>query len=97
MTPIGAIALGVVTGVGGGVIRDVLTGQVPLIFRKSELYAIPAAVGAALAVLGHRAHQPDALVLSVAAAVTIAWRLLAIQRGWTAPDIEDTALWRRRW
>jgi uncharacterized membrane protein YeiH len=96
VTPIGAIALGVVTGVGGGVIRDVLTGQVPLVFRKSELYAIPAAAGAALAVLGHRLDQPDALVLSVSAGVVIAVRLLAIWRGWTSPDTDATTLWRRR-
>lgn len=96
VTPIGAIALGVVTGVGGGVLRDVLTGQVPLIFRKSELYAIPAAVGAALAVLGHRTHQPDALVITVSAGVVIAFRLLAIWRGWTAPDVEERAILRRR-
>lgn len=96
VTPIGAIALGVVTGVGGGVLRDVLTNQVPLVFRKSELYAIPAAVGAGLAVLGHQTEQPDALVLSVSAAVVIGWRLLAIWRGWTSPDADDTTVWRRR-
>ncbi|HJQ04691.1 MAG TPA: trimeric intracellular cation channel family protein [Nocardioides sp.] len=96
VTPIGAIALGVVTGVGGGVLRDILTNQVPLVLRKSELYAIPSAVGAALAVLGHRADQPDGLVLPVSAAVVIGWRLLAIWRGWTSPDVDHTATWRRR-
>ena len=95
VAPVGAVVLGVVTGVGGGVLRDVLADQVPLLLRKSELYAVPASVGAALAVAGRHADLPEALTITVAAGVTIAFRLLAIWRGWTAPDPDDP-LWRRR-
>lgn len=45
-----AVALGVITAVGGGTIRDLMVGQVPTVLR-SELYAIPALVAAAITVL----------------------------------------------
>ena len=48
--PVQAIILGAVTGVGGGTVRDVLIRQVPSVL-SSGLYAIPALVGAALAVM----------------------------------------------
>lgn len=84
--PLPATLLGVVTGVGGGMIRDVLAGQVPTILRRGELYAIPSFSGAALAVLGTRLELSGVVVLVVAAGVTVAWRLLALWRGWTAPE-----------
>jgi uncharacterized membrane protein YeiH len=84
--PMPAALLGVITGVGGGVLRDVLVGQVPTILRRGELYAIPALAGAAIAVIGSRLDLPTALVIVVGAAVTIVWRLLASWRGWTAPE-----------
>src|SRR5699024_6650757 len=41
-----AAIVGVLTGVGGGVLRDLLSGDVPVIFREREYYAIPAVLGA---------------------------------------------------
>jgi uncharacterized membrane protein YeiH len=43
--PVQAVILGAITGVGGGTIRDVLIGRIPVVLR-SELYAIPALLGA---------------------------------------------------
>ena len=56
-----AIILGVLTGVGGGTLRDVLLGKVPSVLQ-SGLYAIPALIGAGLTVawLAGRARGPDA-------------------------------------
>lgn len=84
--PLPATLLGVLTGVGGGVIRDVLIGRVPVILRKGELYAVPATTGAAIVVTGLQLDAPTTVVVVVGAAVTIVWRLLAIWRGWTAPE-----------
>jgi len=84
--PVPAALLGVVTGVGGGVLRDMLAGRVPTILHKGELYAIPAAAGSALAVAGSHLDLPTAPVVIGASAATIVWRLLAIWRGWTAPE-----------
>lgn len=84
--PLPATVLGLVTGVGGGVLRDVLARQVPVVLRRGALYAIPAAAGAAIAVTGQRADLPLPAVAVVASTVTIGWRLLAIWRNWSAPQ-----------
>jgi uncharacterized membrane protein YeiH len=82
--PVPAALMGMVTGIGGGMARDVLTGRVPAVFR-GELYAIPALAGAGVAVLGDALAQPVALSALVGAAVCLGWRLLAIWRLWQAP------------
>lgn len=82
--PVPAALMGMVTGIGGGMLRDVLAGRVPVIFR-GELYAIPALAGAVVAVAGTRADLPELLVTTVGAAVCLVWRLLAIWRHWQAP------------
>ncbi len=79
--------MGMVTGIGGGMVRDVLAGRVPVIFR-GELYATPALAGAAVAVLGVRADLPVVAVAAVGALVCLVWRLLALWRGWQAPDAD---------
>lgn len=82
--PAPAALMGMVTGIGGGMLRDVLAGRVPVIFR-GELYAIPALAGAVVAVVGTRADLPVLLVTTSGAAVCLVWRLLAIWRHWQAP------------
>jgi uncharacterized membrane protein YeiH len=52
---------------------------------RSELYATPALVGAALAVAGESAGLPTWIFAVPAAAVATTWRLLAVWRGWNAP------------
>ena len=84
--PLPATALGLVTGVGGGVLRDVLVGRVPTILRKGELYAVPATTGAAITAVGLSLGASTPIVVVLGATVTIVWRLLAIWRGWTAPE-----------
>jgi uncharacterized membrane protein YeiH len=73
-----------VTAIGGGMVRDVLTGRVPLVFR-GELYATPALVGALIAVLGREAGLHTGLVAWPAALVCFGWRVVALRRGWNAP------------
>ncbi len=79
-----AALMGLLTGIGGGIIRDLLTGRVPVVFR-GEIYATAALVGAAIAVLGDELGQPDLVGALVGGGVCLAWRLLAIRRGWRAP------------
>ncbi|MDO5093765.1 MAG: trimeric intracellular cation channel family protein [Propionibacteriaceae bacterium] len=51
LQPLAAAFVGVITGVGGGIVRDVLASEVPIIFRRrSQLYVIPALAGALLTV-----------------------------------------------
>ena len=82
--PLPAALMGMLTGIGGGMLRDLLAGRVPVVFR-GELYATPALVGAALAVAGVEASLPPAAVAVPAAVVCTGWRLLAVRRGWNAP------------
>jgi uncharacterized membrane protein YeiH len=82
--PVPSALMGMLTGIGGGMVRDVLTGRVPLVFR-GELYATPALVGATLAVAGHEAGLRAVVVAGPAAAVCFGWRVLAVRRGWNAP------------
>lgn len=51
MTPVTAVLLGVLTGVGGGMLRDVLAGEVPAVLR-ADFYASAALVGAVVVVVG---------------------------------------------
>ncbi len=83
--PLPAVLLGILTAVGGGVMRDVVVQQTPTVFGPGPLYAIPAAAGATIVVLGERTDIPIAVVAVIAGAVTVVWRLLALFRGWRAP------------
>ena len=81
-----AVVMGVITGIGGGVIRDVLTGQ-PTILMRRELYMTPILLGGAL-YAGLRAMTPlDAATVSwLGLLVIVAARLGAIRWGWSFPD-----------
>jgi uncharacterized membrane protein YeiH len=82
--PVPAALMGMVTGIGGGMARDLLASRVPAVFR-GELYATPALAGAFVAVLGSRMHLPVLVVATAGAGLCIAWRLVAIWRRWQAP------------
>ncbi|HEY1133722.1 MAG TPA: trimeric intracellular cation channel family protein [Nocardioides sp.] len=82
--PFPAALLGMVTGIGGGMLRDVLAGRVPVVFR-GELYATPALAGAGVAVVGLELGVALLPVALAGAAVCLVWRLLALWRNWQAP------------
>ena len=86
MGVVAAAALGVTTGVGGGLLRDVVARETPvLVDPRSELYAVPAIAGCLLvAGLWHLERYEAVLGLGIAGAIFVV-RLLALQRGWRAP------------
>jgi uncharacterized membrane protein YeiH len=88
--PVPAALMGMVTAIGGGIARDLLTGRVPLVFR-GELYATPALTGAAIAVVGDQLGMPVLLSALLGATVCLGWRLLAIRRDWQAPRPRGSA------
>ena len=65
--PVPAALMGMVTGIGGGMLRDVLAGRVPAVFR-GELYATPALAGAVVVVVGARTRPARSLVVAFAGA-----------------------------
>ena len=79
-----AIILGAVTGVGGGTIRDVLVRRVPTVLT-SGLYAIPALVGAAIAVIAVRTGVYGAPVAVGAALACFLIRTVGIRYNLNAP------------
>lgn len=84
LSPLAAALIGTISGIGGGVIRDILSGRVPVVLR-SEIYATPAFLGSGIVVVA-AALKYDALWVPIAAAVTcFGIRLIAIRRGWNAP------------
>jgi uncharacterized membrane protein YeiH len=82
--PVPAALMGTLTAVGGGVVRDVLAGRVPVVLR-SELYATPALVGASVAVAGGSTALETWTYAIPAAVLSTTWRLVAVWRGWHAP------------
>jgi uncharacterized membrane protein YeiH len=76
--PAQAIILGAITGIGGGILRDVLLREVPTVLR-SELYAIPALGGAAVVVIAHSAGSDNGLYALAGAIVCLAVRLVSLR------------------
>jgi uncharacterized membrane protein YeiH len=72
-----AIVLGAITGVGGGVLRDILLGKIPVVLRTG-LYAIPALIGAAIVVVASESGIHNLAVPIVAAAVCFLIRLAGL-------------------
>lgn len=76
------ILLGVITAVGGGVIREVLVGDTPTVFRRSELYAL-AALGTCLAVVLMREMDvPRGVIVIAGMALGTFLRLGSVRWGW---------------
>ena len=84
LNPVMAALLGVLTGVGGGMVRDLLVTQVPTVLR-AELYAVAALVGAFVVVAGHVENLPPTPMAIAGAALCFCIRLVAIRRGWHLP------------
>jgi uncharacterized membrane protein YeiH len=86
MSPFVASVLGVVTGVFGGVLRDVVLNEVPMVLRDGRPYAIAAFVGCWLYILMMQAGAGAAMALWTAAAVTTGFRLAAWRYDWSIKD-----------
>ena len=82
--PSAAVLMGVMTGIGGGIARDLLVSEVPVVFT-AELYAVAALAGATVVVVGDSLFPRSAPVALVGGVVCVALRLLAIRRGWKLP------------
>jgi len=82
--PATAVVLGMVTGIGGGMARDLLANEVPSVLR-SDVYAVAAMAGAAVVVGGRLLHFPSTIDAVVGALLCFAIRMLARERGWQLP------------
>lgn len=80
-----AVLLGIITAVGGGVLRDVLLGRIPLILRK-EIYASAAMVAAIIVVTGEYLAYPRETVSLIAIVVCFGLRFMGLQFHWNLPS-----------
>src|SRR5689334_23039468 len=82
--PVAATLLGMLSGIGGGMVRDLLTMEIPNVLR-TELYAVAALIGSSVMVLGRSLHFPTSLAAITGAVLCFGLRFVAMQRGWQLP------------
>ena len=84
LSPLMAALLGMLTGVGGGVARDVLLAEIPAVLR-SDLYAVAALAGAGIVVGGSMLQMPVLIATVCGGSVCFGLRIMAIHWGWRLP------------
>jgi uncharacterized membrane protein YeiH len=84
LNPVMAALLGMLTGIGGGMTRDVLLTEIPTVLRV-DLYAVAALAGAATVVIGNALRLPSTAVTIAGAVFCFVIRFMAIRRGWHLP------------
>ncbi len=90
MSPLIAVFLGMATGTFGGMIRDLLVNEIPLVLRK-EIYATAALIGGityvSLSVFLLPETLPEGVAESASMAICFVIRVLAINKGWSLPKL----------
>lgn len=81
-----ALAMGILTGVGGGVIRDVMVDQIPVVLQ-AELYAVSLLVGSAVFVALTRTRWSRQVAMGAGACAFFALRLLSVLLDWNLPTV----------
>jgi uncharacterized membrane protein YeiH len=84
-----AAVLGVISGIGGGMVRDVLAAQIPVVLR-SDIYAVAALAGGLVVVAGAYLGLPSTFVTLAGAALCVFLRIMALYRGWKLPRVRST-------
>jgi uncharacterized membrane protein YeiH len=87
--PAQAIILGTITGIGGGMLRDVLLREVPGVLRH-DLYAIPALIGASILVIAQKAGSGSPVFPVLGVAACVALRLVGLRFGVSVPKAPRT-------
>ena len=82
--PVMAALLGMLTGIGGGMLRDVLVAEIPVVLR-ADLYALAALAAATVVAVGHVLQVSPVATTLVGGILCFALRYMAIQHGWHLP------------
>lgn len=86
-----AICVGVLTGVGGGIIRDLLVKTVPMILRK-QVYALPAIIGGIIYYYMDKADVNEIICVAVTIVFVMTVRILAAILKWNLPKVNKIEL-----
>jgi uncharacterized membrane protein YeiH len=86
-----AIILGAITGIGGGMLRDMLVGEIPTVLRGG-LYAIPALVGAGIVVVAYHAGDHTLVFPILGAAACFVMRMAGLRYGIGLPRADTVAV-----
>ncbi|MCO8270908.1 TRIC cation channel family protein [Actinoplanes sp. TRM 88003] len=81
---VGACLIGMITAIGGGLARDLLTGEIPVVLQR-DIYAVAALGGAILVTILRGTGVADPLTMAVSALLITGVRLVALYRRWSAP------------
>lgn len=83
-----AITVGMLTGIGGGILRDIMAGQIPVVLRK-HIYALAALAGSTIYYLATILDLPISLRVLFGSGITILLRMLATYFRWSLPSIRS--------
>lgn len=82
-----AVIMGSVTGAAGGVIRDILINEIPLIFRK-DIYAVACILGGIIYIIAYKIDMPAEISAILSAFTVIIIRILAVKYHWQLPILK---------
>lgn len=82
--PLPAALLGMLSGIGGGVVRDLLVTEVPAVLH-AEIYAVAALAGASVVVVGGWLGMPSSVATTTGALLCFGLRIMSLRRGWRLP------------
>ena len=85
LSPFAATLLGIMSGIGGGIARDLLVARTPVVLQQTELYAAAALVGSGIVAIAHAFGWPQAPAMAAGALLCFGLRYGAIRRGWRLP------------
>jgi len=92
LEPAAAAALGMVTAIGGGILRDLLMGRVPTVFRPGELYAMAALLGILVLFVLRGLEAPAVLSVALAISAGVGVRLVSMGIAWRHLPLKGGAI-----
>lgn len=84
INPLAAVLLGVLTGVGGGIARDIMLAEIPTVLR-TDIYAVAALAASFVVVVGIELGLPSIAMIIAGAVLCFGIRIAAIHRHWKLP------------
>ena len=85
LSPFAATLLGIMSGIGGGIARDLLVARTPVVLQPTEIYAVAALAGGGIVAIAHALDLPQAPAMVIGALLCFGLRFIAIRRGWRLP------------